>query len=236
MGVSYTGNCNFERDNSYILTDDKYGLGSLVRTYQGREDKAAEFMKKWTAGKPDEVFPTFKLVTSVAQGNGAFTTVTLNFNGLRNGELPKEKKRGGWAKQTATLKKLEGDQTVEIEYMAPTATFMYVTTSIPTAPRFRGKLLTPNVPWEIRNRRGDRGTRFWEVKVVNEMLGATTYTQTQAGRFNFARVVALDVFDFEQEGDFFKVIEVNVGSIIEPQRNDLPRHLNPDHFSSQTLD
>lgn len=225
MGVEYVSDCEIKPNPDFSITIDKFGLHSLRRTYEGRADKLNAFLLKWPVGRADETYKQFKLTGQDVSGRGATVQVVLSFVGLMSGQLPKPIQAGGWRTQVSTLKKLDGEETVEIEYNAPVATFRYVTDKMPTAQRYAGKILSDRVPWQIRNLRGSRTTRFWEVQEIPGFGTTPRYTKTITGRFNYARQIFTSQFSFQQVGDFWECVEENEGRIIEVAQNELPRYL-----------
>jgi hypothetical protein len=222
MGAEYI-DCEWDKDASFQLDIDGFGLGALNRTYSGREDKVAAFLAGWPVGKADPIWKQFKLVKKSVTGNGALCTANLIFNGLLDGKIPPPQQRGGWARQNISLQHPSSGQTVELEYRAPTATYQYVSKTIPKKPKYEGKLINPEMPWEIRDVRGDRLTQIHECIKIGELGGKIQYTPIIASKFNYARLVMTEQFDFVQIGEYWEITETQIGVLIEPDRNDLPR-------------
>ena len=233
MGVVYVGNCEFEESEDFSLTKDPYGLDRLSRTYLGRTDKLDAFLKQWPKARPDDTWKQLKLLELQASGRGAFTQVTIQFTGLKDGVIPSPIKAGGCREQTATLQSLEANQTCEVVYKAPYSSFRYITTKQPQKGRFEGVLLQTEQTWDMKNLRGDRTTRFHQVNEIASFLGNIIYTKTLTGFFNYARVISSSGPKFEQVGEYWEVIEENEGLIIDVARNDFPRYLEP-YFQSTT--
>jgi hypothetical protein len=228
MANEYVGDCSFDRDSTFTLDADKFGVHTLSRTYLGREDELLAFIKKWPEGKSDTILKQFKLVHIRATGQGPFTQVVLDFAGLLSGELPDPREYGGWSRQTTTLKILGGETTTELIYRAPTATFEYVTNKKPETLRYPGVILTDKVDWQVRGQKGDRTIKFHEVPLINSIREHQIFGRTKVGFYNYARVVNTEDFAFEKIAEgLYRVREVNIGEIVEPARNDLPRFLSP---------
>lgn len=236
MAIEYVADTEWEEQPEWSLQiNDRGGADTLSRPYRGNAETLGEFLKQFPKQSPDPAYPQLKREGALISGDRSFPTVTLQYKGIFDDDLPEVQKSGGWRRQTATLimQPLDGSETERedsstqctIIYYAPTSTFRYVTRKQPTAQKYAGQILQTDAAWEIRQIRGATDVQLYEARPAGWQAGITTGGTIRPGFFNFVRTVGTSIFTFTQAGDYWEVVEENEGLIEMVERSDLPRLL-----------
>lgn len=223
--LTYIGNCEFEESSDYTLNIDEFGMDTLVRSFDGRKDKLAVFLRSFRINTPDPEFSQLTLVARQCLVGRAFARVQLTFVGLFDDVLPPPIVEGGWRHQELQLQKEDSNETVILEYKAPVSTYRYITRRQPTRQRYEGRLAATELGFRIVGRRGSKG----KFKLVNGptplALPGTLAQEEDKNVFAIDRDVICSAFTFRQAGRYWEVTEENEGRLMESEREDLPRKL-----------
>ncbi len=236
MAIVTVGDTEWEAQPDWSLTiNDRGGADTLSRSYSGNAETLADFLSQYPKNSQDEEFPQLRRESVNVSGSRSFPTVTINYRGIFNDDLPEVRISGGWRRQTVTLIMQDDSSTVDqredsttqctVVYFAPVSTYKYVTRIKPKKQRFEGKLELTDVSWQIRSVVGAGNVPFYEAKPPLWVAGIVTGGQIRPGHFNYVRAVGTTIFTFEQAGDYWEVVEENEGRMEMVERADLPRLL-----------
>ncbi len=243
MPIEYVADTEWEAQPEWSLQiNDRGGADTLSRPYRGNAELLGEFLKQFPKSSADPEYPQLKREGVLVSGDRSFPTVTLQYKGIFDDDLPEVQKSGGLRRQTVTLtmQALDGSETERedsttqctLVYMAPTSTFRYVTRKQPTAQKYEGQILQTDMNWEIRQVRGASNVLLYEARPASWQAGITTGGAIRPGFFNFVRTVGTSIFTFQQAGDYWEVVEENEGLIEMVERSDLPRLLTSKDVAS----
>jgi hypothetical protein len=241
MSVTYRGNCNFAETPGTTLSVDAFGVDYIRRTFIGRTDKEAAFLRAYPRHKPDSDYKTLTFTNATVARDGAFSTVELAFSGLLNGEVPDPVFSYGTSAVENQLEAIDGRVT-SLEYRAPTMTVSYVSRDVPRRARYGGVLVKTLEGFKIMATRG---------AVADDYLNATAARDAAAT----ARLVALRsasdganftgfLYDVEiissawsvnQAGLLWTVQETNEGRIVQHQVGSVKVDFEPGIFTGGSV-
>lgn len=216
MALTYIHSASFEEQAGAKLDVDDYGADTLTRTFRGKPSLVDSFLADYKQGDPDATYSQLRFFKADIDLGGAYATATLIFKGILN-RMRKPKILAGLTFETATLYGASS-QSMEIDYMAPNATFMYCTKAIPRWPLFKNYLVDAGFMFQILETRGGRG-RSVRIRPPSTKMIFTPGPQWRPvtdAFFNGRTGYALVEFAFERIGlSLWQVMERHEGRIYD---------------------
>lgn len=217
--ATFVGDCtvdfNDPEPGSSLSVPIEGEMDTLTRPYKVRLDHKALVQRqlgRLKGKKKDFEFQSMTLFSWSVTEDGPSAKFTVTFKGCFDGKLPNPKLTGGTTSGQVLATITGGFLQKKIDYLAPTATWRYVTRGIPRGPRFEGQM--PNEA-KVQYQNGNGGDGDIAVNELEKDLApGFTFTPIN-GRYNLRKRIRTTNFAFEQIGGYCQVEETN-SVIIEP--------------------
>lgn len=205
MSTTYKGDTDIAEDPGARITEDVYGIETLVRSFTGDKRGWREFRARYPAEAVDYEFPHLSLVSREPTFDRAFVRAQLTYKGIAeyagNG-ITKPQYKTSIRRENVTLRKPNGD-TMQVTYWSPVTVISYGSRERPRAQNFAGRMLQQDLTLQIIKTVGAKFPISFRREIINLPTGATE-------PFYWAKkVILLSTFDCTQAGKVWEVTEEN---------------------------
>lgn len=212
--LTYNGNAEWRFVGESDLDLDSFGFDTLTRTYEGRPDKLAVFLRDWPKNKQDRAYPWLFLVGRKASGVGSgWVRCVLEFKGTLD-RNPKPHFSSDTRLQPLQIQRDEGRS--QAEYYGPVSTYRYIVVGPhPRERTYAGQMLQPDFAYEIINVRG-QPIPFVGIAANRRGLPREDPSGNRTLVYLLEPRIVTSRFSCEQVGNCWQVTEENEGRLEPP--------------------